>query len=142
MKRRFKLFLARREAADLERRTRLWRSCVSELSPTGTGSNSRDGYTGSRSPPLRCVVDYSSIRSNSTADPTDMGAPGKQREADKILMPTYGSIHTSFQSLPVSHGDRSGEVGCRASLSGCAIPTPGGPLCAFGTCSHGYRQCS
>ena len=40
------------------------------------------------------------------------GSPSKKQcEPDKILMPTYGSIYFSFQSLPVSHGDRGGEVG-------------------------------
>ena len=102
---------ARREAADLERRTRLWRRPFRAYRRLELGRIREAANAGSRSPPLRCVVDSTSIRSNPTGDPTSMGAPRNSARRINFDANAYGSIYFSFQSLPVSHGDRSGEVG-------------------------------
>jgi hypothetical protein len=82
-------------------------SCVSRLSPIRTRSNSRCGDTGSRSPALCRVVDSTSIRSNSTGDPTTpMGAPRNGANQIKFSTSVWGhlfffvvSARFSWQSL-------------------------------------------
>lgn len=70
-------------------------SCVSRLSPIRTRSNSRCGDAGSRSPALCRVVDSTSIRSNSTGDPTTpMGAP--RNRANQIKFSTSVWRHLFF----------------------------------------------